>query len=146
VPEIAEDGLDRISCDAPLCVDFCATPASDYDPTQWQLQASLITVGAAPGSIIAVVINTHRLTKKLNASGTATCAMSMSFMRWSATTDATAPVQRSSMQLQSSPSRCAAWRPKLGGGDRFRRRFDAFASAPLYESTVKGVFTIAWER
>jgi hypothetical protein len=33
----------------------------------------LITVGAAPGSIIAVVINTHRLTKELNASGTATC-------------------------------------------------------------------------
>jgi hypothetical protein len=35
---------------------------------------------------------------------------------------------------------------ETGGGDRFRRRFDAFASAPLYESTVKGVFTIAWER
>src|SRR5258706_11082251 len=62
-----------------------------YDPmnsntASRRAPANLDTAGAAPGSIIAAIIGTHRAMKKLNDPTGVATPMSIPFISWTATT------------------------------------------------------------
>ena len=75
-----------------------STHIARYDPTNGSrlrtdslAQACLKTAGAAPGSIIAATINTHRLMNDTKEPGPVTPVVSIPFICWSAMTHAIAP-------------------------------------------------------